>query len=387
MSEPVPESKPASVPEPAEDPWHAAFVEFKTRDEKMAKEYQEEIDTLLVFVRGPHRLFILRLTTFVLQAGLFSAVLSAFLVQSLQSLQEDYTKTSVDLLRHISHQLANSSLPAAPEPRQFQAQPSVVQVNMLWFVSLLLSLVTALLGMLLKQWMRAYMKWTDVTPDREAVGLRQFRHCRLGGSGFGMLLRLLPSFMELSVILFLQGLSSLLPSLDPDGMIGWAIPLITFTTYSFLVPLSFYPVMFGGRTLHRSPLPEAVAILCWRLFDYSWVFYRAVIYCLFERSIYPSFWKALVDSWRLLPKACTSWVQVDQGLIFQYNRRRNHVSTYVSAMVHMGCTTQVQSLWSMAITAIATEHRLHRLTFSSVVQDVDPYLDEIDKDPYLDEIW
>jgi hypothetical protein len=57
MPEPTPEPTPASVPEPAEDPWRVAFVEFKTRDEKMVKDYQEEIDTLLVFVRGSHRLF------------------------------------------------------------------------------------------------------------------------------------------------------------------------------------------------------------------------------------------------------------------------------------------------------------------------------------------
>jgi hypothetical protein len=43
--------------EPDKDPWRAAFDEFKTRDEKMVKDYQEEIDTLLVFVRSSHCLF------------------------------------------------------------------------------------------------------------------------------------------------------------------------------------------------------------------------------------------------------------------------------------------------------------------------------------------
>jgi hypothetical protein len=57
MSEPVPESKSEPIPEPGEDPWRVVFVEFKTRDEKMVKDYQEEIDTLLVFVRCSHCLF------------------------------------------------------------------------------------------------------------------------------------------------------------------------------------------------------------------------------------------------------------------------------------------------------------------------------------------
>jgi hypothetical protein len=57
MPESVTEPKLASAPEPTEDPWQVAFVEFKTRDEKMVKDYQEEIDTLLVFVRHLHHVF------------------------------------------------------------------------------------------------------------------------------------------------------------------------------------------------------------------------------------------------------------------------------------------------------------------------------------------
>jgi hypothetical protein len=63
MSQPVPEPNPPSPPESAEDPWRVAFDEFKKRDEKMVKDYQEEIDTLLVFVRRPHHLLILKLIT------------------------------------------------------------------------------------------------------------------------------------------------------------------------------------------------------------------------------------------------------------------------------------------------------------------------------------
>jgi hypothetical protein len=59
MPEPTAESKPVGVLGPTEDPWHAAFDEFVTRDKKMAKDFREEIDTLLVLVRGPHLLFVL----------------------------------------------------------------------------------------------------------------------------------------------------------------------------------------------------------------------------------------------------------------------------------------------------------------------------------------
>jgi hypothetical protein len=62
MSEYVPKS-PETILKPAEeDLWHAAFEEFKNRDEKMVEDYQEEIDTLLVFVRRSHHLFARGLT-------------------------------------------------------------------------------------------------------------------------------------------------------------------------------------------------------------------------------------------------------------------------------------------------------------------------------------
>jgi hypothetical protein len=57
---------PEAIPEPAEeDPWLVAFGEFKKHDIKMVKDYQEEIDALLVFVCGSHRLFALGLTPLV----------------------------------------------------------------------------------------------------------------------------------------------------------------------------------------------------------------------------------------------------------------------------------------------------------------------------------
>jgi hypothetical protein len=244
MSEPVPvpESKPETMSEPAPDPWRAAFVEFEKRDVKMVKDFHEEIDTLLVVVRRPHRLFISELTTSTSQAGLFSAVLTAFVVESYQSLQEDLAQTSVDLLRHISHQLANSSYPSAPDSSQFQAQQSDVRVNVCWFVSLLLSLVVALFGIFLKQWMRTYMKWTDVTPDREAVVIRQVRYRGLETWRLGTILTLLPTLLQLSVILFLSGLLVFLWNLD--RMVAIVMAVLLGITFFLVAAVTVLPAVF-----------------------------------------------------------------------------------------------------------------------------------------------
>jgi hypothetical protein len=341
------------MPEPAEDPWRVAFVEFKTRDENMVKDYQEEIDTLLVFVRLPHHLFILGLITLTAQAGLFSAVLTAFVVESYQSLQEDYTKTSADLLRQISHQLANASFPAAGDSSQFQAQRSDVRVNACWFVSLLLSLVVALFGIFLKQWIRTYMKWTDVTSDREAVAVRQFRYRSLEKWRLEAILALLPTLLQLSVILFLSGLLSFLWNLDRTVAIVMAV-LLTITF--FLVTTVTVLPLISKSCPYRSPLSAILAVSFWRVANHVGVFGRAVWAFIDSGWICsPDFWGW--EGWRNRAKTPlpTSWVQADESGIAQYNSRKEHVSMHVGAMVHLCCTTQLQHLWPATIAAITAE--------------------------------
>jgi hypothetical protein len=355
MSESAPELKPASVPEPTEDPWHAAFVEFEKRDLKMVKDFQEEIDTLLVVVRRPYRLFISELTTSTSQAGLFSAVLTAFVVESYQSLQEDLAQTSVDLLRQISRQLANSSVPAAPDSSHFQAQRSDVRVNVCWFVSLLFSLVVALFGIFLKQWMRAYMKWTDVTPDREAVAIRQLRYRGLETWRLGTILTLLPTLLQLSVILFLSGLLLFLWNLDQT--VAHVMAVLLAITFFFVAAVTALPAIFKSCPF-RSPLSEILAVPFWRVAQYAEFGGSAVqafIYSGFQYSPDSWHWAVLASQWRDRSETGTSWVKADGGVITHYNNNGDHVRMHIGAMVHLCYTTQSQPLWSAAISAIVAE--------------------------------
>jgi hypothetical protein len=355
MSEPVPESKPASLPEPAEDPWRTAFVEFEKRDLKMVKDFQEEIDTLLVVVRRPYCLFISGLTALASQAGLFSAVLTAFVVESYQSLQEDLAQTSVDILRQISRQLANSSVPAAADSSHFQAQQSDVRVNACWFVSLLLSLVVALFGIFLKQWMRAYMKWTDVTPDREAVAIRQLRYRGLETWRLGAILALLPTLLQLSVILFLSGLLVFLWNLD--RMVAHVMAALLGITFFLVAAVTVLPAVFKSCPF-RSPLSEILAVAFWHVAHYAKLGGSAVRLFFDSGWTYSSYswrWKRLANEWRYRLETGTSWVKADEGLIDQYDGVEDCVGMHVSAMLHLCHTTQSQPLWSAVIAAIVAE--------------------------------
>ena len=103
------------------------------------------------------------------QAGLYSAILSAFIVQSYQLLQPAASDQTNVLLAQVSNQLAsfrtsppftNSTQPAYkmlhPNPRHFVAPTYAIWINTLWFVSLVFSLASATIGIIVKQWIKEY---------------------------------------------------------------------------------------------------------------------------------------------------------------------------------------------------------------------------------------
>lgn len=115
--------------------WQHVLTGFKAKDDAMLKDFNEEIDTLLVF------------------AGLFSAVLTAFIIDVYKRLEEDPADASAAILRRISIQLAGAAdeqLDPLPSS-SFHPSRLVIAVNVLWFASLLFSLFAALVGILAKQ--------------------------------------------------------------------------------------------------------------------------------------------------------------------------------------------------------------------------------------------
>ncbi|KAF9478479.1 hypothetical protein BDN70DRAFT_808714, partial [Pholiota conissans] len=87
--------------------------------------WKEEVQTLLIF------------------AGLFSAVVTAFLIESYKFLLPDPNDAIIGLLTQIANgpnttfSQPNSNLAAS-----FTQTPSSVRINVFWFISLILSLAT-----------------------------------------------------------------------------------------------------------------------------------------------------------------------------------------------------------------------------------------------------
>ncbi|KAK1219675.1 hypothetical protein PQX77_017626 [Marasmius sp. AFHP31] len=179
-----------------ETSWEVIMKEVTALDEGLVGGWKEDIDTLLVF------------------AGLFSAVVTAFVIESYQWLQEAPEDTTVALLKQISQQLNNTS-ESVPKPDTFTVSSSVVTINVLWFLSLIIALVDALFALLCKQWLREHRRHTHTRTPSEALALRWLRNQSLEKWRVPTILASLPMLLEFALFLFLAGLLELLWTQHP----------------------------------------------------------------------------------------------------------------------------------------------------------------------------
>ncbi|KAF9042796.1 hypothetical protein BDZ89DRAFT_943965, partial [Hymenopellis radicata] len=177
--------------------WRTLVEEAAAFDAVFVGQARDGLDVMLVF------------------AGLFSAVVTSFLVQVSQSLQADYTAMSAILLHDLvavqlsiaegaSSQL-NITAPSINPMQTFRPDSITVWVNGLWVVSLTASLVVALSAVLVKQWLHHYTSIPSGTPGARSH-LRQYRFIGLQKWRVTVIIGLLPIIMHTSLALFLAGL-------------------------------------------------------------------------------------------------------------------------------------------------------------------------------------
>jgi hypothetical protein len=169
----------------------------------------------------------------VIQAGLFSAALTSFLIDSVNSLQVDpaqqmvyYQQQNVALLAQISEQVASIapqvSIPSTLPPPypDFSPSPSDVRVNAFWFMSLVFSLAAALLATLVQQWVRDYMHvFQRYSNPLKGARLRQYLYEGVEGWYMPRVARSVPGLVHISLVLFFAGLvDSLLATYTTVGV-------------------------------------------------------------------------------------------------------------------------------------------------------------------------
>ncbi|KAF8515223.1 hypothetical protein BU17DRAFT_6949, partial [Hysterangium stoloniferum] len=165
--------------------WSLYLKETRKEDKELATSLQVGVDELLIFVYS-----------ILFQAGLFGAILTAFLIESRKDLQ-------VDPLREILQALQNPLAVTTSQP--FQVSKSSLVVNCLWFISLGLTLFSALCAVLAKEWLAKYIPVSPGSRSSDAcqrlLRVRRAQQWRLEPVVTGI-----PLLIQLALFLFCAGL-------------------------------------------------------------------------------------------------------------------------------------------------------------------------------------
>ncbi|KAH7332534.1 hypothetical protein B0J17DRAFT_603429, partial [Rhizoctonia solani] len=203
-------------------------------------------------------------------AGLFSSVLTGFLVESKSLLQEDTGSASLDLLFLIAQAQRNSensgSQSMSPVERpSFTIPTSARLINILWFLALALSLSTALVAMLAKEWLQAFLASRPRSPHAHAL-LHQARLRGFSKWHALHIIDLLPTALHFSLLLFSVGLIIYLWTLDLTiaiivAIISGATLLFYVGTIVLVAVSDFCPfVTQVSRYIQRIHIPDWVAL-------------------------------------------------------------------------------------------------------------------------------
>ena len=204
------------------------------------------------------------------KAGLFSAALTAFIIDRSQSLQQTpaqetafFQKQAVVLLNQISIQLSTLAAPASVSANlslpSSSPSSSDVRVNIYWFMSLVSSLSAALLATLVQRWARDYMHiFQRYSHPLKVARIRQYLHEGVEDWYMPAIAEAVPLLVHISLSLFLLGLADFLLHTYP--VVGkWTLFPITLCAALYIIS-SIAPVV-NPQSPYRTPLTS----LIWRL--------------------------------------------------------------------------------------------------------------------------
>ena len=210
------------------------------------------------------------------KAGLFSAVLTAFIIDRNQSIQPTpaaqsafYQQQSVALLNQISQQLsslgAQIPVPSNSSFPDFTLSPSAsdVRVNIFWVISLVASLTAALLATLIKQWNRDRMRiFQRYSRPLRLAKIRQYLFEGSMRRDMLVLTDAVPGLVHFSLFLFLSGLAdSLLNAYTTVGKSTLFVIVLCATLY---IIITVAPVI-NPQSPYRTPYSPLVWYIARRL--------------------------------------------------------------------------------------------------------------------------
>ncbi|KAJ7111299.1 hypothetical protein C8R44DRAFT_742424 [Mycena epipterygia] len=221
--------------------WAVYISEAENYDKALVDSWKSDMEGLLIF------------------AGLFSASLTAFLVESYKTLTPDQGTITIAVLAQISRQLDarfNASSVDVSSLERFTPPPSSLACNILWFLSLWASLSCALIATLVQQWARDFKQITEMRPS-PIIRARIFSYLYFGLRRFGMhkVVEFIPLLLHVSLLLFFAGLVAFLHPVHPALMTMTAVLLgLISAAYAYLTVLP----IFSSDSPYRTALSNVI---------------------------------------------------------------------------------------------------------------------------------
>ncbi|KAF7334377.1 hypothetical protein MVEN_02266600 [Mycena venus] len=222
---------PTVVDTPGAQIWSVYISEAEKYDKALIDRWRGNMNGMLIF------------------AGLFSAILTAFIIESYKTLQPDWTGACI---AQVAAQQAANATGSLPLPigitlpcekfsmslaGSLPTPASSLVCNILWFISLGLSLTSALTATLVEQWAREFLHWTDRLPS-PIKRARIFAFLYYGLQRFHMhaFVDVIPLLLHMSLLFFFGGLVAFLFPVNQTvaylaaGLLGIIVILYGFMT-------------------------------------------------------------------------------------------------------------------------------------------------------------
>ena len=183
----------------------------------------------------------------ILQAGIFSTIVSAFLIESHKSLKADPADVSSILLRQIAQEIVDVSNGTRLTPPtlndKFTPPRRAIHVNILWFLSVCLSLACGLAASLVQQWLRRYIRLTQ-HPDvpRRRARVRIFLFEGIQAFHVGRVVENISVMLHAAIFLFFTGLVDFLFAINHEVAKVIVVVVATLAVVYFI--LTLLPAIF-----------------------------------------------------------------------------------------------------------------------------------------------
>lgn len=192
---------------------------------------------------------------------MFSATVAAFLVESYKTLSPDSGEVTARLLRQVTEQLAaisnGTQLPPPATEDPFRPKRYAVHVNILWFLSLFLSLSCALGATLVQKWASRYLRLAQfTTTPRSRVRLRTYLFDGVQEFHTRWVVENISLLMHGAIFLFFAGLIEFLFAVDDE--VAYIMLVAVCLLAAAYITVTALPVFF-----HQCPYQTPLTSIIW----------------------------------------------------------------------------------------------------------------------------